>query len=433
MQEKLKQISWLMVTLLVIMVLPAFFVFPAQPKKEMVRVKPKAVYYSVIPNQAVALSTLTSYKDRDLTIKSDSINARTRLSIKTIVDKGKKKLFLLNDNSYVLASTKTIGSDVVLTVKKLSTTVYTASTVKVLYAPFTVDNQQVYTTLPANQSLQTLKKATTHWGTYYEVSFDDGPTGWVSSTSVSLENPKLISLQKLLDQRYNNSNYSITVKQLDSKFTIGVNQNKEMYSASLSKLPILYWTQKRINNGQATPNDRLKYIPAVNDESWGAFNPNGTGQLPKTANNRDYPLLDIVNFTAKDSDNVGSNLLAYYETDKFSSSYRTTINKLAGEDWDPSQRNASSAMVTRVIEALYDKGGICFNSLFNTSYDNSKIKAGIPANIKVAHKIGIADGYNHDAAIVFTPQPYILVIETKGDTPDSVLTQISKLVYGVLK
>lgn len=433
MQERFKQISWLMIGLLVIMVLPAFLTLTKPVNHELIRVKSTSLYYSAIPKRAVALSSLTSYKDKALTKKANSITTQTQLKIKTLINKGNKKLFVLENGTYLLANTKTIGSDIVLTVKKLVTTVYVTSTVNILYSPFTTYDHQVYTTISGNQSLQTLKKATTHWGVYYEVSFNGGYTGWISSKDISLEDPKLLSLQDMLNQNFDKSSYSIAVKELDSNFTVGVNLNKKMYSASLSKLPILYWTQKRINSGYALPSDQLKYTSSVNAESWGAFNPSGTGELPKSANNHTYSLMDIINQTAKESDNVGSNLLAYYETNKFSPTYRAAINKIAGADWDPVQRNVSAEMVACMIEALYDAGGICFNALFNTAYDNSRIEAGVPDNIKVAHKIGIADEYNHDAAIVFATQPYILVIETTNDTPNTILTRISKMVYGVLE
>jgi beta-lactamase class C len=65
----------------------------------------------------------------------------------------------------------------------------------------------------------------------------------------------------------------------------------------------------------------------VND--WqGAFKTEGTGFLPKTPDYQSYSLLDLINRTAKDSDNVASNMLAYYETGRFSASFQSEIAKL---------------------------------------------------------------------------------------------------------
>ena len=241
----------------------------------------------------------------------------------------------------------------------------------------------------------------------------------------------MVQAQEMLKQKYDDSKYSIYVKQLDNSFTIGVNQKQKMYAASLSKLPILYWTQKRLNEGQATLSDKLLYNTAINTFK-GSFEAGGTGTLPVIADNKSYALSEVIDRTAKNSDNVGSNLLAYYETGQFSPAFRSGVTKIAGEAWDPVEREASAEMTGRVLEALYNEGGYSFNALFDTQFDDIKIQAGLPKNVRVAHKIGAADAYNHDAAIVFANEPYILVVETKGGS-DKLISQISKDVYEVLK
>ena len=260
---------------------------------------------------------------------------------------------------------------------------------------------------------------------------ESGQKGWVSEDDISLENPKIQQVQTLLNKKYNDKKYSIYVKELNDKFTAGVNQNQEMYSASLSKIPILYWTQKRLNEGLASLDDKLLYTPAINT-FYGSYKPEGTGNLPKTADNKYYSLQDIINRTAKLSDNVGSNMLAYYETQEFNPNYQKEINKIAGQEWNPKERNASAQMVGKMLEALYNEGGASFNALFDTDFDDVKIKAAIPKNVPVAHKIGGADTDNHDAAIIFTSEPYLLVIETNGGSDDEI-KNISQDVYGVMK
>ncbi|GAB2025574.1 serine hydrolase [Lactovum odontotermitis] len=435
-KTKLKKIPWLVYVILALLLVLVFFAFfqearPAQ--KQLVKNQPKTKYLKVIPLRAVALSDIMSYKDVNLTKKKTLIAAQGHLSIKKLSLSGKKPAFELADGSFVLASSKSIASDITLTREKLSTTVYLMSDVNVLYSPFTTFNPEVYDTISGNQTLQTLAKAKTHWGTYYEVSFDGGRTGWIDAASVSLKNPKMLDLEKTLTQKYADKDLSITVKQLDSKFTVTVNPDKMIYAASLWKLPILYWTQKQINAGNAALTDKLKYTEEVNDTSWEAFQATGTGSMSKSADNKDYQLQDLINLAAKESDNVASNMLAYYETDKFSADFQAEIKKIAGADWSTSSRDASSQMVANTLLALYGEGGACFNALFSTSYDTSRIDAAVPDNVKVAHKIGIADEENNDAAIVFTPEPYVLVIMTTGEQPDSLLTEISQTVYEALK
>jgi beta-lactamase class A len=64
-----------------------------------------------------------------------------------------------------------------------------------------------------------------------------------------------------------------------------------------------------------------------------------------------------------------------------------------------------------------------------------KIPAGLPANVKVAHKTGSITKIDHDAGIIFPPDrpPYILVVLTKGfenhEEAQHCIAEISRMVY----
>ena len=45
---------------------------------------------------------------------------------------------------------------------------------------------------------------------------------------------------------------------------------------------------------------------------------------------------------------------------------------------------------------------------------NDAIPAGLPSGIVVAHKTGNITKIHHDAAIVFGPRPYVLVVLVRG-------------------
>ncbi len=429
-KNKINIAVWLV---MIIMIIPAFFVLPQKDKEGNAEAKVKEVkqrqesYYSEIPSRAVSLTTVPVYKDKALQQKVGELPKKTQLDIIKV----NNNVFELANHTFIKADTKSIVSDILLSKKEKKATVYTSKMTEVYYNPFTTYDKEVYTTLSQGQQLTTNQIAKTHWGTYYEVNFNGGQTGWISSDKLRLENPKMLQVQELLNKKYKDSKYSIYVKQLNNPFTVGVNQKEKLYAASLSKLPILYWTQKRLNEGQATLNDKLQYNTAINTFK-GSFEAGGTGTLPVIANNVSYSLSEVIDRTAKNSDNVGSNLLAYYETGQFSPAFQNEITKLAGQAWDPVEREASAEMTGKILEALYNEGGYSFNALFGTQFDDIKIQAGVPKNIRVAHKIGAADAYNHDAAIVFAPEPYILVVETKGGS-DQMISQISRDIYGVLK
>ena len=66
---------------------------------------------------------------------------------------------------------------------------------------------------------------------------------------------------------------------------------------------------------------------------------------------------------------------------------------------------------------------------------NAGIPAGVPPGIAVAHKTGTITKIHHDAAIVYAPQPYVLVIMTRGIADESksdlLIAEISKIIMGV--
>ena len=65
---------------------------------------------------------------------------------------------------------------------------------------------------------------------------------------------------------------------------------------------------------------------------------------------------------------------------------------------------------------------------------NDRIPAGLPPGTPVAHKTGEITQIQHDAAIVFAPRPFVLVVLVRGldDTKRSaaLAADIARLVYG---
>jgi beta-lactamase class A len=64
---------------------------------------------------------------------------------------------------------------------------------------------------------------------------------------------------------------------------------------------------------------------------------------------------------------------------------------------------------------------------------NEAIPAGLPAGTRVAHKTGEVAKIHHDAAIVYGPRPFVLVILVRGlaETKDSaaLMADITRLLY----
>ncbi len=64
---------------------------------------------------------------------------------------------------------------------------------------------------------------------------------------------------------------------------------------------------------------------------------------------------------------------------------------------------------------------------------NEGIPAGVPRGIAVAHKTGNITRINHDAAIVYAPRPYVLVVLVRGIEDEkksaALIAEISRALY----
>lgn len=219
------------------------------------------------------------------------------------------------------------------------------------------------------------------------------------------------------------------MKQVDTGKTAGIHEDQEMYSASIAKLLYLYYTQKEINENHVDIQTPLKYIKEVNDYP-GAYEPEGSGSISKTPDDKEYTVADLINRVAKESDNVAQNILGYYVTHQSDKEFQKVTNKIAGKTWNVETRMASPKMAGNVMEAIYQQNGGIIDALSETRFDDQRISKDIP--VKVAHKIGDAYDFRHDVAIVYTDSPFILAIFTDHSDYETI-SAIAKDIYEVLQ
>lgn len=382
-------------------------------------------YNAVLVNPNVYQDTMT-YKDANLTLAAGNIspNAPFQTTEFHVNDAG-TPIFKLKDGRFIPADRRIVFEDQVLSQEPVNKDVWLRKDLETYGKPLVNGVKKTSTKLTPYSKVHITQLATTPQGTF---AYIDG-TGWINTKKTSDTDTRIEKVQELLDSKYKKDNLAIFVKQIDSGLTAGVNQDKEMYSASITKLLYLYYAQKQLDNGTFSLTSSLKYIAAVNDFP-GAYDPSGSGSLPKKEDDKEYTVQDIINRTAKESDNVGSNLLGYYLADKSDNTFQQEVDKIVGQHWDVENRNASARMAGQVMEAIYHQGGYVLEALSQTNFDQQRIAKDI--NVKVAHKIGDAYDFKHDVAVVYADKPFVLSIFTDNSDYETI-SQIAKDVYEVLK
>lgn len=383
-------------------------------------------YFQTIPQNPNVFQTESIYSDVNLTQVSGQIKPNQDFSITGVaINERKELVYQLDNTHYILASKQLLFDDTIVTESTVEQTYWLKQGFTVLSSPISNQAKELKTDLRAYQAITISKIATTAIGDFAYIS----DKGWISLKDLSEKDNRMEAVQALLSSNYSKNNIGIYVKDLTTETEAGVNQDKIFYSASIAKLPILYYVQEQLNAGQVALNTTVKYT-AESISFNGAYKVSGSGSLSKTPDNKDYTIEELINKTAKESDNVASNLLSFYIANKFDDDFFQVTTAVTGRKWDMVSRETSAQVAGKMMEALYEQNGYVIESLLSTQFDNQRISKDIP--VPVAHKIGDADDVKHDVAIVYAESPFVLSIFTDKSSYDEI-TQIANDIYGILK
>ena len=380
--------------------------------------------YTSIPKNPITMAKVVVYQDQNLTEMIGTIPPKTTLDISHMtINNNLKPVFELADGSFILASQQEIFSDLVLSEDAYQADFWLKPGFSVYQQPYLIGTSAVTTLLEPYTKVHVIKKAKTFSGVYYKIS----DYGWVSAEFLSNTDNRMEKVQQLLDSQYQHSKISVSVKQLSTKLSAGVNQEQMMYSASISKLPLLYYVQHLLDEGKISPEDKLKYVAEVNSFK-GAFDPSGAGSISKVADEKDYSVEQLLKAISQESDNVATNILAYYIADQYGKEYQEFMAAYPG--WDMDHRNLSAETAANLMVAIYEQNGQIIDYLSHTRFDDQRISKDI--DVQVAHKTGDAYDFRHDVAIVYSEEPFVLSIFTENTSYDDI-SRIAKEIYTILK
>lgn len=239
---------------------------------------------------------------------------------------------------------------------------------------------------------------------------------------------KYAEVQQFLNSWQHDGDMEVQVLSLTSNDSASFDADKLMVAASTGKLPALYYTQKRINEGTLKATDSFVYDNVINQQAQ-SYQSDGAGSLQYDEFGGSYTIDDILKRTAKESDNQGANFLMYYACNNYDDTMRSVISSIIGRSWtDNSQISAKENAL--LMQAIYKQGGALVDYLHGTDFDGERIDKYLP--VKVAHKIGDLDEYCHDVAIVYAEQPYVLAVMAANSDYENI-AQVSKSIYEILK
>lgn len=283
--------------------------------------------------------------------------------------------------------------------------------------------------------LTPLAKKTTDQSTVLRKTFP------LLSPRVFIENPNDI-LINFMELRTKLRTYTDSVKNplgiyfeyLPSGVSIGINEKESFVLASLLKVPLVMGVYKNIEDGSIKKSDMKTIEEKHLDPYFGVLWKKGPGTK--------LSIEDLIRYTLTQSDNTAQRMLFTTLSDKNVEDVFDSLDiprELTGTQPVVSAKNYSSILRSLYLSSyLHEENSQEMLTLLTQSPFSDKIVAGVPANITVAHKIGVHLGGEKnkeiytDCGIVYIPErPYIICIMTKSDEPSArtVMKNLSKIIY----
>ena len=267
-----------------------------------------------------------------------------------------------------------------------------------------------------------------------------------------------LSVQQQIQSRIASSHADVAIAflTLDSKSEFFYRPDDSFHAASTMKIPVMLELFRQSSAGKLHLTDSLPIhneFHSIVDGSLYKLDPADDSELDLyKAVGQSRTLSQLCELMITLSSNLATNLLI----EKLGvDNIRATVhsynadgmNVLRGvEDqkaFDKGLNNTTTARALQILLTAIANGKAVDASssqqmieILERQHFNEGIPAGLPPGTRVAHKTGEITKIHHDAAIVFTPRPFVLVILTRGlpDEKDSsaLIADLTRLLYQAL-
>ena len=228
--------------------------------------------------------------------------------------------------------------------------------------------------------------------------------------------------------------YGVYVEDLETGASFGINQDQVFTAASLIKLPVFVAVYQEIEKGSISLDTKYQILDTDKVSGAGSMYYQPAGTL--------YTYEEMLELMGKQSDNTAFNVFVKLLGEK---KIQTVIDGLGMSKTSFVENETTAENVGRFFRELYrgnlpagrqgqvnrKNQGEMLSYLTDTSFEE-RIPAGIPDEVRVAHKVGTEIGVISDAGIVFGERPFVLVIMSEGvkeSEAKEVLPKIAEIVW----
>jgi len=221
--------------------------------------------------------------------------------------------------------------------------------------------------------------------------------------------------------------YGVYVYRFEDGKEYGLQQNEIFPAASLMKLPVILTLYQEAEAGKINLEEEYKLLEKDKRGGAGVLQSRPAGEV--------YTYRKLAELMGQYSDNTANNVLVKILGPE---KIQQTIDSLGMKKTNFAEYETTPQDIGLFFRKLYE-GGVVISQhkeeilkfLTKTGFED-RIPAGIPKEVRVAHKIGTEIGVFSDAGIVFSQKPFVLVImsrEAKESEAKEALPKIAKVIW----
>lgn len=263
------------------------------------------------------------------------------------------------------------------------------------------------------------------------------------------------NVQQQIQARIDSSHADVAVayRTLDGKSEFFLRADDSFHAASTMKVPVMIEFFHQVQEEKLQLSDKItihnEFHSIVDGSPYKLTAADDSEVTLYAAEGQTRTLSELCNLMITVSSNLATNLII----EKLGvENIRATVEKLHAngmnvlrgvEDNQAFDKGLNNTTTARALEilmtAIADGKAVDFESshqmieILERQRFNESIPAGLPAGTRVAHKTGEITKIHHDAAIVFAPRPFVLVILVRGladiKVSSKLMADITRILY----